>query len=371
MTAYSLDGNFSFQEKGNSTASHSASNESLVEVSFKCLAYALIVIFSIMGNSLVITAFKLNTNGKLRTVNNMFIVSMAAGDLLLTLGSMPERITRVLSNDRWLIEGNLGIFLCKLANFVEKLCMIVAILHLSMIAVDRFLVVFYPYRKIVTKKKALWFIVIAWLLSALFCGPLFYYANLKKKKGQISCKTRSFFPNWKVWYLIFLIVLGTTLVFVVSLYISIAIHVRRNKRPGCCMSVEAMKNVHLRSRILKMVLAIVLAFYCCFLPYWTGWIFCVYSSIEVICDDTYLFISIFLIYANSAINPIIYSFFNENFRVAFHVILLKLCRCKRAYQEQVCPPTTSPGENTVPRKLTQSSSNILLEIEGKVDCTRV
>lgn len=137
------------------------------------------------------------------------------------------------------------------------------------------------------------------------------------------------------------------------------------------MSVEGMKNVRLRSRILKMVLAIVLAFYCCFLPYWTGWIFCVYSSIEVICDDTYLFILIFLIYANSAINPIIYSFFNENFRVAFHVILLKLCRCKRAYQEQVCPPTTSPGENTVPRKLTQSSSNILLEIERKVDCTRV
>lgn len=370
MTTYSMVRNISVQEKGNSTASpHSPGNESLVEVSFKCLAYALIVIFSVMGNSLVITAFKLNTNGKLRTVNNMFIVSMAAGDLLLTLGSMPERITRVLSNERWLIEGNLGVFLCKLANFVEKLCMIVAILHLSMIAVDRFLVVFYPYKKIVTKRRALWFIVIAWLLSALFCGPLFYYANLKKNKGQISCKTRSFFPNWKVWYLVFLTVLGTTLVFVVSLYIAIAIHVRRNKRPGCCVSVEGMKNVRLRSRILKMVLAIVLAFYFCFLPYWTGWVFCIYFFI--ICNDTYLFISIFLIYANSAINPIIYSFFNEHFRVAFRVILLKLCRCKRAYQEQACPQTTFPGENTVPRKLTRSSSNILLDMERKVDCTRV
>lgn len=371
MTTHSLVGNISLQEKENSSTSHSPSSESSVEVSFKCLAYAVIVIFSVIGNSLVITAFKLNTRGKLRTVNNMFIVSMAAGDLLLTLGSTPERITRILSSDKWLIEGNLGVFLCKLANFVEKLCMIVAILHLSMIAIDRFLVVFYPHKKIVTKKRALWFIVMAWLLSALFCGPLFYYANLEKKNGQVSCKTRSFFPKWQIWYLVFLTVLGTTLVFVVALYTAIAIQVRRNKRPGCCVSVEGMSNERLRSRILKMVLAIVLAFYCCFLPYWIGWIFCVYFFTEVICNQTYVFISIFLIYANSAINPIIYSFFNENFRVAFRVIFLKLCRCKRACQEQECRPTTSRGENTAPRKLTQSSSNILLDIEQKVESTRV
>jgi len=80
-------GNISYE---NNVNSHSfVSSDSSVGKGFKLLAYGLIA----DSNSLVIAAFKLNPNGKLRTVNNMFIVSMAAGDLLLPLGSIPERKT--------------------------------------------------------------------------------------------------------------------------------------------------------------------------------------------------------------------------------------------------------------------------------------
>ena len=305
--------------------------DSSVERSFKCLAYAIVVVFSVIGNSLVITAFKLNANGKLRTVNNMFIVSMAAGDLLLTLGSTPERITRILVSDQWVVEGNLGIFLCKTVNYLEKLCMNVSILHLSMVAIDRFLVVFYPRKKIITKKRALRIIIIAWLVSAGYCAPLFYYANLLEKGGRLFCKTRHFFDGWRVWYLVFLSLLVITLLLVVVFYAAIAVRFSRNKTPGVRISFRSRMSARLNIRVLKMVAMIVFAFYSCFLPYWIGWVFCSYYFNAIICSDPFVYVSILLLYANSGINPVIYSFFNVNFRVGFRLLFIQLLkRCSAA-----------------------------------------
>ena len=302
-------------------------NNSAIEKGFKAMAYGVIVVFSIVGNSLIIAAFKLNINGKLRTVNNMFIVSMAAGDLLLTLGSTPERITRIFVNGQWIIEGHLGIFLCKTTNYLEKLCMNVSIIHLAMVAIDRFLAVFYPRRKIITAKRARKIIIMAWLASAAYCVPLFYYANLLEKNGNQFCKTRHFFINWRIWYLFFLTLLVLTLLLVVALYAAITIRLWRGKAPRMRISFRSRNSARLNRRILKMVAMIVFAFYCCFLPYWIGWVFCSYYSNDIICSEKYVFIVIFLLYANSAFNPAIYSFFNDNFRVGFRFIFNKLCKC--------------------------------------------
>ena len=264
----------------NSTLVSFYSSDLSIEKVFKTLAYSMVVVFSVIGNSLTIAAFKLNTYGKLRTVNNMFIVSMAAADLLITLGSIPERITRILVSEQWIIQG----FFCKITNYVEKLCMNVAILHLAMIATDRFLVVFYPRRKLITSKRALRMIIITWFASAGYCVPLFYYANLLESDGKLFCKTRYFFQSWRVWYLIFLSLLLTSLLLVVILYSAIAIQLCRSKTPGERPSLKSRNCTRLNNRVLKMVAMVLLAFYCCFLPYWMGWILCAWS--KIICNNT-------------------------------------------------------------------------------------
>ena len=310
--------------EGNATSSSFYSDHSPIEQGFKCMAYSIVLAFSVIGNSLIIAAFKLNISGKLRTVNNMFIVSMAAGDLLLTMGSTPERITRILTNDQWVVEGNLGIFFCKTTNYLEKLCMNVSIIHLAMVATDRFLAVFYPRRKIITATRARRIIIIAWMASAAYCVPLFYYANLLEKNGKLFCKTRHFFINWRIWYLLFLSLLVLTLILVVALYVAITIRLWCGKTPRRRTSLISAR---LNNRVLKMVAMIVFAFYCCFLPYWISWVFCSYYRRDVICSGTYVFVAIFLLYANSAVNPVIYSFFNDNFRDGFRFIFGKLCNC--------------------------------------------
>lgn len=320
-----LDNNSSLK---NITLPSTYPEDSFLPAIFKCLAYSLVVAFSVIGNCLVIAAFKLNVNRKLRTVNNIFIVSMAVGDLLLTVTSTPERITRILADERWIIEGNWGVFLCKTSNYLEKLFMNVSVIHLAMIAIDRFLVVFIPHKKIITVKRARVIIAIAWFGSTLYCVPLFYYANLMNKHGKLYCKTRQFFKYWKVWYLFFLSLIVLTLLLVVSLYAAIIIRLWCGKTTEIVQTpLKRRVSARVNSRVLKMVAMIVIAFYCCILPYWVGWVFCSYHRSDFICNDTYVFIAIFLMYANSAVNPVIYAFFNDTFRVGFRFILKTPGRC--------------------------------------------
>jgi len=350
MTGKDFVGNASSGE--NATAESPFLDHSPIAQGFKCVAYGIVVAFSIIGNSLVIAAFKLNINSKLRTVNSMFIVSMAAGDLLLTLGSAPERITRILVSEQWIIKGNLGIFLCKTTNYLEKLCMNASIIHLAMVAIDRFLVVFYPHRKIITVIRARQIIIMAWLASAAYCVPLFYYANLLEENGKLLCKTRRFFTNWRIWYLLFLSLLVLTLLLVVALYAAITIRL--------CRGRARKTRARLNNRVLKMVAMIVFAFYCCFLPYWISWVFCSYYHSDVICNKTYVFVAIFLLYANSAVNPAIYSFFNENFRDSFSYILNKFCSCSATSNQSVLVETydaTPKGLNS--KNLTKIDAKIL------------
>lgn len=70
--------------------------------------YAVIAAISIIGNSFLILAYRRNITGQMRSVYNLLVASIGVGDLLLAIWSIPERITRVLMNDAWIVEGLTG-----------------------------------------------------------------------------------------------------------------------------------------------------------------------------------------------------------------------------------------------------------------------
>lgn len=59
--------------------------------------YSLIFLVSILGNSLIITV--LVRNGRMRTVTNLFLLSLAASDLMLCLFCMPFTLIPNLMKD--------------------------------------------------------------------------------------------------------------------------------------------------------------------------------------------------------------------------------------------------------------------------------
>ena len=315
----------------------------------KAAAYATIMLLSLCGNTLVLVVVKKNIGGRMHSARNYLLTSLAVIDLVLTVGSMPERLVRALTNDVWLIEGAMGVVLCKATNFFEKLSFNVSTLSLVLIAVDRFLAVMFPHQKYLTNRRAFAAIGLIWLLSAAYWSPILYYGGLLQEDGKTLCKVRRFFSEWKVWYLLFLVQLLLSFVLVVVLYVSICYKLWRrcakNKigaRPSF-YSNRTARDSKINRKVLKMVAVVLIAFYICFLPYWIGWVFCSYYHSEFVCDDTFSFVAIYLSYANSSLNPFIYCIFSESFRQAFKKVVQETCPCS-VYSRDIDPvdPGVSP-----------------------------
>lgn len=315
------------------SSEHMEGRQVLMAQIFKAIAYIVIMALSLCGNTLVLVVVKKNIGGQMRSIRNCLLTSMAATDLFITIGNMPERLTRVLANDKWLIQGALGTVLCKATNFIEKLCLGVSTLNLFLVAMDRYLAVMFPHKKYFSSRRAFITIGLVWFLSALYCSPILYYGGLLKEQEKTLCKVRRFFPHWKAWYLPFLAQLLLTLVIVLLLYALILNKLWRRQsrhriglaRLDSSAANQGTRDAKINRKVLKMVAAILIAFYVCFLPYWIGWVFCSYHYSKLICNDTYIFISIYLSYVNSSLNPLIYCAFSESFRHAFILVARETC----------------------------------------------
>ena len=79
----------------------------------KTLVYAAIMLFSLLGNTAVIVIVL--KNKRMRTVTNYLIVNMAVSDLLISAFAVPRELTEIYAGPRrWLLDGLVGLILCKL-----------------------------------------------------------------------------------------------------------------------------------------------------------------------------------------------------------------------------------------------------------------
>ena len=123
----------------------------------KTLAYSLILVVSLVGNSLIVLiVYKTPT---LRKPINMLIANMAMSDLLYPIFFFPVRLAEAHVGS-WPIGGTLGQALCKIHTFLSDVSSSVSIQSLVLITVDRFVAVVVPLRSpLVSRKLCLFFIV--------------------------------------------------------------------------------------------------------------------------------------------------------------------------------------------------------------------
>ena len=94
------------------------------------MVYMIIIITCLCANLLVIVV--VSSSRHLRTVTNVFFVSLAISDLLVGAVNMPFQLLYQLHN-----EWTLGRPVCKLSNYVQGVVVVCTILTLTGIAVDR------------------------------------------------------------------------------------------------------------------------------------------------------------------------------------------------------------------------------------------
>lgn len=309
----------------------------------------LIVVMAVLGNMLVIVSVM--RHRKLRVITNYFVVSLAFADILVAMVVMPFNFSVQFYNS-WVF----GPTICDLWNSSDVYFTSTSILHLCCISVDRYYAIVKPlkYPIKMTKKMAFVMLAATWLSPiTISYVPIFmgWYTTSDYLKYQQSneCAFKVNKPYAVISSSISFWIPCTIMIFT---YLAIfkeanrqekALHARAGtamlmQRPsrdagdknGALHTANASANANAHTptkdrNILKMkrehkaarTLGIIMgAFILCWLPF-----FLYYVSTSLCetcqCPEVVTVIMFWTGYFNSALNPIIYAYFNRDFRNAF------------------------------------------------------
>ena len=286
------------------------------------VAYSLILVVSLVGNSLIVLiVYKTPT---LRKPINMLIANMAISDLLFPIFLFPVKLADMHVGS-WLIGGALGQALCKMHVFSAEISTLVSIQSLVLITVDRYAAVVVPLRApLISRKVCRCLIVGTWILAAAFWSPYLFTFNLVEYQEKTSCEnqwevTFGEKSSFVIYYLSASILISyIPFVVLVILYSIILIKLKKQAHPGEQSASAEEQRTRRNRNVLKMTVAIVVAFFICWIPF----------SIQLV---TFYFVpkntldckfwvsynvALFMAYTNCAINPIICLTFSSNYRQA-------------------------------------------------------
>ncbi|EDO44438.1 predicted protein, partial [Nematostella vectensis] len=155
----------------------------------KIMAYLVIAIVALIGNTLVIVVICRNKN--LRKAINFFILNMAISDLFIPVISIPLRLYALFTDSVfgvWPFSGKTGLVLCKLSMFLADSSPIVSVLSLVFMTFDRFNAVVFPFKAhLVSSNVRVCLLTLSWLFAFGFCAPYFYAVKLQPYGEQDMC----------------------------------------------------------------------------------------------------------------------------------------------------------------------------------------
>ncbi|XP_020611833.1 dopamine receptor 2-like [Orbicella faveolata] len=270
-------------------------------VAVSTMALAIVMVLALLGNTLVCFAFYHSTN--LRCVTNVFIVSLAITDILVASVSIP--IWLVIQNSECINNwSTCDPILMAFWKCLDILFSTASIMNLCAISCDRYIAITSPlrYSQIITKTRAIIALICLWLYSTFI--------------ATINLHGGIYYP---------------TLVFVVSFLLPLSVMIYSYSRIFLAAlhqarRIQPMRQAFYFKREIKAAktLAIVMgAFIVCWTPFFVMNILVQFVTFYV---PPIVTLAIKLLhYGNSALNPVIYSSSNRDFR---HKILRVLpCKC--------------------------------------------
>ncbi|XP_007954237.2 histamine H2 receptor [Orycteropus afer afer] len=279
-----------------------------------------LILITIAGNVVVCLAVGLNR--RLRNLTNCFIVSLAITDLLLGLLVLPFSAIYQLSNS-W----NFGQIFCNIYTSLDVMLCTASILNLFMISLDRYCAVTDPlrYPVLVTPIRVAISLVFIWVISitlSFLSIHLGWNSRNKTSSGNhttLKCKVQvnevyGLVDGLVTFYLPLLIMF-------ITYYRIFKIARDQVKRINHISSWNAAT---IKEHKATVTLATVMgAFIICWFPYFTVFVYRGLRGDEAV-NDIIEAIVLWLGYANSALNPVLYAALNRDFRTAYQ----QLFRCR-------------------------------------------
>jgi hypothetical protein len=310
--------------------------EPLAKKVIKITVYCVLFLTSCIGNILIIWA--IHRDNRLKSTTNILIANMAVSDLLVPLFSMPRNVVEMIFSHRtWLINGDFGLALCKLAFFLQDISWAVSVYSCIFIAIDRYYAVVHPFKGGFSRSRLKYIIPGIWSFAALVTAHYLYIFRLVRKGDATYCM-----QEWSLvgispivafriqMYTSFTLTLGFPVPIVCSLYLLIALKLRRNAAPGQTINTAARESRERRNKnVLKMSSVVVSLFFFTWLLFSVFMFLLVNGKLDSLSQasmNDLRFAVIFIAESSCAYNFFIYLVFTQAYRQNFKDIFSK-CAC--------------------------------------------
>ncbi|XP_053097021.1 neuropeptide FF receptor 1 like 3 isoform X1 [Pangasianodon hypophthalmus] len=349
------------------------------------LAYLFIFLLCMMGNSVVcLTVLR---NRHMWTVTNVFILNLSISDLLVGIFCIPTTLV-----DNLITGWPFSDIICKLSGLVQGMSVCASVFTLVAIAVDRFRCVVYPFKPKLTLIVAKAIIGMIWLLALVIMFPSALMLTVQQEQSHFMIQddnynlTYPLYSCYETWpepemrkvytTVLFAHIYLIPLILIILMYggigaklYSTTFLVKVNQTDG---TPQGKSPISCRKiKVIKMLIVVALLFMLSWLPLWTLMLLTDYARPEGDQLDLltgYIFpLSHWLAFSNSSVNPIIYGYYNKNFRQGFRAVWMQRPSCCLDKPSQVCLRRVKRGNKTCTRLDKALSSNTLnLGVRNKI-----
>lgn len=347
----------------------------------RIVLYSLIFLLSVVGNSLIIVV--LVRNRRMRTVTNLFLLSLSISDLMVALVCIPFTFIPNLMKD-----FIFGAVICKLVTYFMGISVSVSTFSLVAISLERYSAICNPLtsRTWQTKSHAAKVISATWVVSFILMLPYPISSTLKpftRLNNSTGHMCRLIWPNdviqqsWYVTLLLLLFLIPGIVMMTAYGLISLELYrgikfelsnrkscregqsstgssIKTGDSDGCYLQLTKKKsisslpssssqpmigrvvgsssstaNLMAKKRVIRMLLVIVFLFFLCWTPVFVvnAWQAFDRRSAYRLTGAPISFIHL-LSYTSACVNPIIYCFMNKRFRQGM-LATFTCCSCLR------------------------------------------
>ena len=316
-----------------------ASNDDNVPVLEVTIVLGILIVLSVLGNSLVCCAFIIQP--RLRRVLYYPVLNLAVADILCGLVAMTSYLTK-----KYVFGGEKQKFVCDVSRFSYFVTEYASVLSLTVISIERALSIFRPLTHMLTVTPRRMKVV----LSLVWCDAI-VVASLPLFWQKTSSSSNCTFKPTKAWSIIVIssnVLLPFLVIFVcqASIYVIAIKHsliIRRQNRISQQVRDEqsrrkgsARTNAWRTERKATITLSVVVGlFFICWAPsstyYLTQRVSLRFFD-RTFGKDEGLFNAVvkLLTFANSCFNPFVYAWMDKDFREAFLRVL-----SRRLYRSEV------------------------------------
>uniref|UniRef100_A0AAV2L4R5 Thyrotropin-releasing hormone receptor n=1 Tax=Knipowitschia caucasica TaxID=637954 RepID=A0AAV2L4R5_KNICA len=296
----------------------------------------------IVGNIMVVMV--VYTTRHMRTPTNCYLVSLAIADLTVLVAAGLPNVADSLTG-AW-VFGHAG---CLGITYLQYLGINVSSCSITAFTVERYIAICHPIKAqtVCTVSRAKKIIAGVWVFTCVYCMLWFFLVDIQVgSDGHVFCgyrvKRDLYLPIYHIDFAIFYVIpllLAIVLYGLIARILflsplpnapeSSATTLRRSCREGPDSSGgkggrPIRSGPSSRKQVTKMLAVVVILFALLWMPYRTLVLINSFVSTPYL-DAWFLLFCRTCIYANSAINPVIYNAMSQKFRTAFR----GLYRCQR------------------------------------------